>query len=423
MSRRKVVIMLLGVFTASVALLFPMFAEQGLRDEPNQDEPNAKQQAQLDKTWTPVVRIRIEVSMSEAEFQAWAARNDRFNASQREIEAELVNQAHESLPTWQKQAQLGTASDIYVMDNGMVEAFAVQGYLRPMDDYYTGERAGEIMKAFTGPLLWNSSLWGVPLDGDPALLIWNKELLQRGGMHEPPKQWSAFAELAEKLADADPGLVPVRVPIQDGRLMLAWLSAFEMGRHGVELLQPLNAEEANLVRYLAAISPADVLPYSISELEKRFRSNELLAAAMTWSEYVKLAPDVRKKLEPGQGRSPAWTGGRSFVVSSLTAQPEAALAWIKAMTEPSGQLSSYTAGGRLPAEKTLYRSPYDTGDAAIRPPQEALLWLNREVAESPDPSWWARLERWLRHWSHAQTAPFTANEAERLIQFWNQNVE
>ncbi|TYP77974.1 ABC transporter substrate-binding protein [Paenibacillus methanolicus] len=422
MSRRKVVIMLLGVFTASVALLFPMFAEQGLRDAPSQDEPNAKQQAQLDKTWTPVVRIRVEVSMTESEFEGWRMRNERFNANQREVEAELVNQTREPMDAWQRQAQLGQAGDIYMMDNGMVEAFAVQGYLRPLDDYYTGERAGEILKAFTGSLLWNGSLWGVPLDGDPALLVWNKELMQRGGHPEPPSQWPAFTELAEKLVGIDPDLASLRVPIQDGRLMLAWLSAFEADRGGAEKLKPLSAEEANRVRYLAAIPPADVLPYGPGELEERFRSNKLLAAPLTWSEYVKLTPDVRRKLVLGLGRSPAWTGGRSFVVSSLTTEPEAALAWIKAMTEPSEQLSSYAADGRLPAEKTLYRSVYDNGDAATRPPQEALLWLERE-GQTPDPLWWARLERWLRHWSHAQTAPFTANEAERLIQSWNQNAE
>ncbi|MFD2382546.1 ABC transporter substrate-binding protein [Paenibacillus xanthanilyticus] len=414
--------MLLGVFTASVALLFPMFAEQGLRDAPSQDEPNAKQQAQLDKTWTPVVRIRVEVSMTEAEFEAWQVRNERFNANQREIEAELVNQAREPLATWQRQAQLGQAGDIYVMENGMVGAFAVQGYLRPLDDYYTGERAGGILEAFTGPLLWNSSLWGVPLDGDPALLVWNKELLQRAGLPEPPSQWPSFTELAEKLIDMEPGLAPMRLPIQDGRLMLAWLSAFEADSSGAEKLKALSAEEANRVRYLAALPPADVLPYGPGELEERFRTNKLLAAALTWSEYMKLAPDVRRKLVPGQGSGPVWTGGRSFVVSSLAKEPEAALAWIKAMTEPSDQLGNYAAGGRLPAEKTLYRSVYDNGDSAVRPPQEALLWLERE-AQTPDPSWWTRLERWMRHWSHAQTAPFTANEAERLIQSWNQNAE
>lgn len=421
-SRRKVVIMLLGVFTASVALLFPMFAEQGLRVAPSQQEPDGSQQAQLDKTWTPIVRLRVEMSMSEWEFAAWQARNERFNASQREIEVELVNQTREAMATWQEQAQLGQAGDIYIMENGMVESFAVQGYLRPMDDYYTGERAGEVLKAFTGPLSWNSSLWGVPLDGDPALLVWNKELLQRGGRHEPPTQWAAFAELTAKLAETDPGAVPIRVPIQDGRLMLAWLSAFESDAGGAEKLKPLGTEEANRVRYLASINPVHAAPYGPDELAERFRSNELLAAAMTWSEFVELAPDARKKLVPGQGRSPAWTGGRSFVVSTHTKEPEAALTWIKAMTEPTDQLANYSNSGRLPAEKVLYRSAYDTGDPVMRPPHEALAWLERE-AVSTDPSWWMRMERWMQHWSQAQTAPFTENEAQRLIQTWNQNAE
>ena len=78
MSRRRYVLLLLGVFTICAALLVPLLGKPGLTVIPFDGPPSAQLPQVVDGSEKNTAIIRIAVSMQEAEYQYWTASNEKF---------------------------------------------------------------------------------------------------------------------------------------------------------------------------------------------------------------------------------------------------------------------------------------------------------------------------------------------------------
>nr|WP_246427505.1 ABC transporter substrate-binding protein [Paenibacillus phyllosphaerae] len=334
-----------------------------------------------------------------------------------DVQVVLRNEQPEAAELWSDQAQLGLASDIYLMENERIIDFAVKGYLRQMDDFYTGDRLNEQLKALTESLKWNNSIWGVPVDADPSIIVWHNGLLARAGLNRPPRSYEELVAVTEKLLTEDPSISPVGVELQDGRAVQTWLGAFAEIGGTVRDLEALDGNAVKRLQYLTTNSNgAD----SNRQLEERLHTGKLLSAVMPWSEYVRLSAELHAQLRIDEEASHyIWTGGRSFVVSSQSEEQEAALRWLGAMTESIEQQSRYSVTGRLPALNAIYRNQYDRGDVVLRPPYTMLAVMTK-AAYSPVPDWWAKWQRWSSMWHQVDNSGLTEEGVQRIVAQWNQ---
>jgi multiple sugar transport system substrate-binding protein len=99
----------------------------------------------------------------------------------------------------------GDVPDAVRMDIVWVPEFANQGALAQLDGSMPGFEditAG----VFPGPLAtnaWQGHYYGLPLDTNTQVLLWNKSLFEAAGITDPPATMEEFADDACALADAD----------------------------------------------------------------------------------------------------------------------------------------------------------------------------------------------------------------------------
>ncbi|THF74003.1 extracellular solute-binding protein [Cohnella fermenti] len=94
----------------------------------------------------------------------------------------------------------GAAPDLMRMDNTWVSRMAKEGALQTVDSFPGFDEIKE--RSFDGPLstnLYNGKYYGVPLDTNTKIAIYNKELLAEAGATEPPQTIDELVTLARNL--------------------------------------------------------------------------------------------------------------------------------------------------------------------------------------------------------------------------------
>ncbi|HEX7056821.1 MAG TPA: extracellular solute-binding protein [Bacilli bacterium] len=94
----------------------------------------------------------------------------------------------------------GTPPDIMRMDNTWVPNMAKQGALQEIDGFPNAQDIlNQSFKGTADTNLYNGHYYGVPLDTNTRVAIYNQELLQKAGGSEPPKTMDDLANLARSI--------------------------------------------------------------------------------------------------------------------------------------------------------------------------------------------------------------------------------
>jgi multiple sugar transport system substrate-binding protein len=92
----------------------------------------------------------------------------------------------------------GAVPDVARLDIAWVSEFADQGALVQLDGTMPGFEE-IIADTFPGPLstnVWNGHYYGLPLDTNTQVLLWNKSVFEKAGLSAPPATFEEFAEVA-----------------------------------------------------------------------------------------------------------------------------------------------------------------------------------------------------------------------------------
>lgn len=131
---------------------------------------------------------------------------DKFEAANPGIQIEPTGYAYSDY----KQAILtsiagGQAPDTMRLDIVWVPQFAEQGALLQLDSAMPNFQ--DIADAvFPGPLatnFWDGKYWGLPLNTNTQVLLWNKDLFEKAGITEPPATMQEFVDDACKLTSGE----------------------------------------------------------------------------------------------------------------------------------------------------------------------------------------------------------------------------
>jgi multiple sugar transport system substrate-binding protein len=98
----------------------------------------------------------------------------------------------------------GTTPDAARLDIAWVSEFADQGALVQLDGNLP-DFDNIIKDTFPGPLstnFWKDHYYGLPLDTNTQVLLWNKDIFEAAGISAPPATMEEFAAVACQLTDA-----------------------------------------------------------------------------------------------------------------------------------------------------------------------------------------------------------------------------
>ncbi|SFS85400.1 ABC transporter substrate-binding protein [Paenibacillus sp. BC26] len=430
MSRRKYVMLLLCVFTICAALLVPMIGKPGSPVTHSDDGPLSADKPQVvDGDEQDRTTLSIAVSMDEAEYRYWQGENEHFSLSHPQITIQMTNIHNEDADEARKKAsENGEPFDLMLLDNDRVREFAVQGFLLPVDDIVSGDTAADQMEALTSMVKWNGSLWGVPLDCNPLLVVWQKNLLKAAGLSAPPKDLEELKATVATLVATNPNLSPFNLNTNDPKEMAAWMGMFKENSEAAANLSPFTITQKEQL-YFAAEYAAQIYRLAPAQQKNQllgaFGAGTLMSAVMPWTLYRSLSDEERGLLAIGSTTGPVVrANGRSFVMLAGTERLSEASAYITEMTSTEAQLDHYRTLGRLPSRISAMTNEFEYNDIDQRPPHFLVGMLSR-TSVTPDPAWRGRWERWsklLATLGGNQTA-LTPELAGTFISNWNEEPE
>ncbi|MBN2219038.1 MAG: extracellular solute-binding protein [Kosmotogaceae bacterium] len=300
----------------------------------------------------------------------------------------------------------GALGDVIRMDIIWVPQFADIEMLVPVDVVFAEEFA-EIEDSFLpGPLStceWNGHYYGLPLDTNTQVLLWNKKLFEEVGLSEGPKTMEEFVEFAKLLTKdkdgdgqidqwgyADSGLGPWN--------SIPWIYSF-----GGYILDQTNQKAEGFVnsegsiqalqtfkdlRDAGCIADTIVGGGGIGTFEGYAEDiyAMILAGPWAWPIIKGQYPDaeINAVIFPaGAGGSRSVVGGENIVITETSEHKEASWEFVKYMTSYEVQkafveVSQMPVLNSLVEDKAIIEHPYF---------QVFMQQLKTAVARSPHPGW------------------------------------
>ncbi|MNJ42432.1 hypothetical protein D3C77_374030 [compost metagenome] len=244
------------------------------------------------------------------------------------------------------------------MDNEWVRQFASLGFLLPTDRYFSGSLNGELLSNVLAQNEWNGFTWGVPLDVDPYVIVYNVNALKRLGFTSPPTSGQGWAKLIDDFHKQEyiPYLLSYDYDNPYAALTLLWqlnTSNFE-GNALLEVTEGLKGTFQKLEHLRPKV--LDSKGALNDEIWKLSYDEKLLFYLTKASEANGRSNNVLGVFYPqqeGKQRS-LWMHGRSFVVPTQSDNAKKAGEWITAMTSLEDQARWFQATSHLPVIKSQY---------------------------------------------------------------------
>lgn len=287
--------------------------------------------------------------------------------------------------------------DVARLDIQYVPEFAEMGALAKLDDMpgFAAIKAD----AYAGPLstnFWKGSYYGLPLDTNTKVLMYNKALLQAAGMNEPPKTMEEFATAAKKLSVA--GKQFGFVPSGTGSwsiLPFFWSLGGNVTDEGITKASGFlnSADSVAALQFLVDLKKAGTIPDAIfgggiSTLEGLSTGKYAIIDDGPWMNSIaaKQFPNFQLNYAPmpaGKGGSIGIVGGENLVLFAKSKDNAAAWAFSRYMLSSEVQIAMGKIG-QLPAIKSVATSPELT---SLPYYATFLKQLQSTKARLPHPAW------------------------------------
>ncbi|MBA9085212.1 ABC-type glycerol-3-phosphate transport system substrate-binding protein [Fontibacillus solani] len=308
--------------------------------------------------------IKVAVQLPDNEFVRLQHMTKQF-MEDHPVEVELMNMpANEDYHELMRQLELGESPDVLLLDNTWVRNFAVDGYLMPAENYYSGALAGEVLSASLAQNEWNGYVWGVPFDVDPYVWVYNRSRFNSMMGSEFPVTKNEWANLIEKYTQSSEPL-PADFLAFDFTDPYASMSLIWQLGGQVELNSSASPFEQNEnIDY--AVQQLDKLRSHLINLNEesetsggiwdKLNQGDIAAALVRYTEVSKNYSSWMKIIfaGPDDAKEMMWVSGRSYVVSARSDNKEAAGLWITEMTTQIKQRQWIEVTDHLPVFKNMY---------------------------------------------------------------------
>ncbi len=100
----------------------------------------------------------------------------------------------------------GSNADLSIIGTRWLVDFVQQGVAAPLDEYITPEFKGRFIDTFLTPSVMDGKTYGLPIAASARAMYYNKSLLEKAGVAEPPKTWAELTETAKKISALGDGV-------------------------------------------------------------------------------------------------------------------------------------------------------------------------------------------------------------------------
>lgn len=274
--------------------------------------------------------------------------------------------------------------DVVLFDDMWPAEFAKFGLLKDITSTVSADEKGKVFDGAWSTVSWDKKLWGMPWILDTKYLFYNKAMLAKAGIANPPTSWAQVMEQSKILQDK--GIV--KYP-----LVWSWSQAEALvcdyttlvSAFGGQFYQngKLNFSDPGSVKAVTfmkeSLDKGVTNPNSREYLEEDVRkvfSNGDAAFALNWTYMYNMANDAKQSKVAGEvgivpapsempGKVAAMNGSMGLGVTQASAHQGETLAFVRYLT--SQPVQDKYAKLSLP----IWKSSYD--DPAVQKGQEPLI--------------------------------------------------
>jgi maltose-binding protein MalE len=317
--------------------------------------------------------LKVSVSMQPAEYTLLQKKSAEYTMIHQDIHVELNNVVDDAYAELKKANQIGNGPDLMLLDNVWVNEFAALGFLRPMDEFFTGEQQSQGITTLMNQVKWNGYLWAIPKDVDPYILVWNKNVAK-----ENENKWDHAPESVEEwiawnktLMHPEEGKYGIYINPSDPYAILSVLSTFADLQSQSNYLTSLN--DPDIIKkiesffvpqedtYNGAFLKQNYPPFSTLDPWFLLKQGKIAAMITTVSEFklhesseIALAALSIKSADTLETINNGLLKGRSFAISSQSKNEILAINWIKEMTSIGTDLIVWDEAKLLQSIPTAY---------------------------------------------------------------------
>lgn len=99
----------------------------------------------------------------------------------------------------------GTNADLAIIGTRWLVDFVQQDVAEPLDSYLTPEFRGRFIDTFLTPSVLSGKTYGLPIAASARAMYYNKAILAKAGVTEPPKTWDEVVSAARKVKALNDG--------------------------------------------------------------------------------------------------------------------------------------------------------------------------------------------------------------------------
>lgn len=96
----------------------------------------------------------------------------------------------------------GTNADLSIIGTRWLIDFVQQGIAEPLDGYITPEFKDRFIDTFLSPSVMEGKTYGLPIAASARAMYYNKDILSKAGVANPPATWAELQDAAKKIKDS-----------------------------------------------------------------------------------------------------------------------------------------------------------------------------------------------------------------------------
>jgi multiple sugar transport system substrate-binding protein len=328
-------------------------------------------------------------------------------------------------PFWQALAQqyteqTGTKVDLQVIDWNSIDqqvstmiqnnqapdilnlnsfsSYARDGLLYSADEALSPKTREDFLEAFARGGTYGDKLYGVPILASARAFFYNRDLLTRAGVGEPPRTWAEFVQAARKVQAASDGAIGYALPLGPEEAQAEW--SIWMWNNGGDWKSgdawTINSEKnVQTLQFLAALANTDkvtqVNPGKTNRTDGAFQlfKDGKVGMVMGFSPLAAQL-DAEKKVNygvtqmPSNVGTPVTLGVEDYLMAfKKQGNQEAVRKFLDLYYQPDQITRWITAEGFLPVTKSGLQKM--SGNDKLKPYLDALP--SARLAPTTDPVW------------------------------------
>lgn len=274
----------------------------------------------------------------------------------------------------------GTAPDLAMIGTRWLVDFIKNDVAEPLDSYLTPEFKARFLENFLGPSTIGGKLYGLPVAASARAMYYNKDLLAKAGIKDPPENWDTLVADAKKMKALGNDIYGFALQGKEIETDAYWY--YSLWTHRGELIERTKsgiaspAAVAALSLYRSLIDEGLTEPnptgYNRQDVERLFKQGRIgmiLTGPWLRGQIKTDAPNLNYGIAPIPAGTTKATYGVTDSMMLFKSSPQKKVAWqflSEAAFNPKWRIEFTTKESFLPVTKVEAEQPQFSNDPQLK---------------------------------------------------------